>query len=97
MKCIVPFVKELVSNQPKSQTRKDKRTTEGAEKETCERREKSLEKNTRNLLSLILKSTPSDSGSYHILDGGDVLKPHVIKSNFNIENLIQRILSLGFT
>ena len=25
MKCIVPFVNELVSNQPRSQTRKDKR------------------------------------------------------------------------
>ena len=46
-----------------------------------------MEKNTRNLLSLILKSTPSHSGSYHILDGGDFLKPLVIKSNLNIENL----------
>ena len=46
-----------------------------------------MEKNTRNLLSLILKSTPSHSGSYHILDGGDFLKPLVIKSNLYIENL----------
>ena len=46
-----------------------------------------MEKNTRNLLSLILKLTPSHSGSYHMLDGGDFLKPLVIKSNLNIENL----------
>ena len=46
-----------------------------------------MEKNTRNLLSLMLKSTPSHSGSYHILDGGDFLKPLVIKSNLYIENL----------
>ena len=37
----------------------------------AKRRKKSLEKNTRNLLSLVLKSTPSYSATYHILDGGD--------------------------
>ena len=46
-----------------------------------------MEKNTRNLLSLILKSTSSYSGTYHILDGRDFLKPIVTKSNLNIENL----------
>ena len=32
-------------------------------------------------------STPSHSGSYHIPDGGDFLKPLVTKSSLNIENL----------
>ena len=88
MKCIVPFVKDLVSNQPKSWTRKDKRDDR---KKRAKRRKKSLEKNTRNLLSLILKSTPSHSGSYHILDRGDFPKPPVTKSNLNIENLNSKV------
>ena len=60
------------------------------------RRKKSLEKNTRNLLSLIFKSTPSHGGSYHILDGGDFLKLLVTKSNLNIEKINSKNI-VGFT
>ena len=38
--------------------------------------------------------------SYHILDGGgggDVLKPFVIKSNFNIENLNSKDIKARFS
>ena len=55
-----------------------------------------MEKNTRSLLSLILKSTPSHSDSYHILDGGDFPKPLVIKSNLNTENLNSKNIKLRF-
>ena len=65
----------------KSDKKRQKRRQKEQRKEHSKRREKSLENNTRNFVSLILKSTPSHSGSYHILDGGDFLKPLVIKSN----------------
>ena len=87
IKCIVPFVKDLVSNQPKSRTRKEKKKKKKRQKEQRKESVERRKKSTGNLLSLILKSTPSQGGSYHILDGGDFLKPFVTKSNLNIENL----------
>ena len=84
--CIIPFVKDLVSIQPDK--KRQKRWQKEQRKKRVKRREKSLEKTTKNLLSLILQSTLSHSCPYHILDGGDFLKPLVIKSNLNIENLI---------
>ena len=71
----------------KSDKKRQKRRQKEQTKKRAKRRKKSLEKNTRNLLSFILKSTPSYSGTYHTLDGGDFLKPIVTKSNLNIENL----------
>ena len=50
--------------------KRQKRRQEEQRKKRVKRRKKSLEKNTRNFLSLILKSTPSYSGTYHMLDGG---------------------------
>ena len=76
--------------------KRQKRQQKAQRKKRAKRRKKSLEKNARNLLSLILKSTPSHSGSYHILDGGDFLKPLVTKSNLNIENLnTSRVVGQG--
>ena len=69
----------------KSDKKRQKRRQKAQRKKSAKRRKKSLEKDTRNLLSLILKSTPSYSGSYHILDGGDFLKPLVTKSNLTLK------------
>ena len=84
MKCIVPFVKDLVSNQPKSRTRKDKRDDRKSRERNARRGERNPWKRTDLKFAL---STPSHSGSYHIPDGGDFLKPLVTKSSLNIENL----------
>ena len=84
IKCIVPFVKDLVSNQPKSRTRKDKRDDRKSRERNARRGERNPWKRTDLKFAL---STPSHSGSYHIPDGGDFLKPLVTKSSLNIENL----------
>ena len=87
MKCIVPFVRFSQQSAQRSDKKRQKRRQKEQRKKRVKRRKKSFEKNTRNLLSLILKSTPSYSGTYHILDGEDFLNSIVKKSNLNIENL----------
>ena len=72
----------------KSDKKREKRRQKEQRLRNVRRRERNPWKRTLgNLLSLILKSTSSYSGTYHILDGGDFLKPIVTKSNLNIENL----------
>ena len=69
----------------KSDKKRQKRQQKEQRKKRAKRRKKCLEKNTRNLLSLILKSTPSHSGSYLILDGGDFLKPLVTNPTLTLK------------